>query len=368
MKILYTLNSSDYGGMEQTVFDLLKGLSEFEKFVICPKGDLFEDFKKFAKVTEYKKISKTDFAYFIFLFNFIKKNKIDIIHTNEPLIGFYGIVAGFFAGCKVRISHTHTPISMWRVSFLNRLFNIVMNSIVINLFSTYEVALTNSIRKQKIKELIFPFKLKVIPNSLNENFMINIDNYKKKSSSIFSRLKIEHKFVFLYLSRLTREKNQILLLDAFSEFTKNSENSVLLLAGKGSDYQKLKKRVSALNLESKVFLLNNVSEEDKIELYCGSDCFVFPSLAEGFGITLLEAMYSCYPVISSNLEVLKEVSGNKVMFFKSNNIKSLVSKLKEAYNLGIDKDKKLKENKRFIRENYSYNKYILNYERLYQLK
>jgi len=83
---------------------------------------------------------------------------------------------------------------------------------------------------------------------------------------------------------------------------------------------------------------------------------------------LLEAMYSCYPVISSNLEVLREVSDNRVLFFKNNNLKSLSSKIKDAYKLSEDSKNKIKENKRFIKNNYSLEKYISNYERLYQLK
>ena len=170
------------------------------------------------------------------------------------------------------------------------------------------------------------------------------------------------------MSRFTREKNQNLLIEAFANFTKTNTEAVLLLAGKGEDLPKLKKKISALNLENRVFILTDISETDKIDLYMNANCFVFPSLAEGFGITLLEAMYSCYPVISSNLEVLREVSGNRVLFFKNNNLKSLSSKIKDAYKLSEDFKNKIKENKSFIKNNYSLEKYIGNYERLYQLK
>ena len=243
-----------------------------------------------------------------------------------------------------------------------------MNTIVVNLFSTYEIALTNSIKKQKIKELILPFKLKVIPNCLDNTFIKLIDDYRPKEKTVISKLKLGNKYLFLYLSRFNREKNQNLLIEAFANFTKTNTEAVLLLAGKGEDLPKLKKKISALNLENRVFILTDISETDKIDLYMNANCFVFPSLAEGFGITLLEAMYSCYPVISSNLEVLREVSGNRVLFFKNNNLKSLSSKIKDAYKLSEDFKNKIKENKSFIKNNYSLEKYIGNYERLYQLK
>lgn len=366
MKILFTLNSSNFGGMEKTVLDLVQGLGfEFEKYVICPDGDLIPEFKTFSKVILHSKIRTFDLAYIKFLIKFIKDNEIEVIHANEPRVVFHSMVAGFLAGVRVRISHTHTPISMWQIPWTKKIFNLVLNSLVINFLSTKEIALTNSIKKQKIKELVLPSKLVIIPNCLDSAFISNIDNYKKPRKTILSRLKIEDNFMYLYLSRLTKEKNQKLLIEAFYSLSKTNNDSVLVIAGKGSDYEMLKRRISALNLEKRVFILNEVSETDKIDLYMSSNCFVFPTLAEGFGITLLEAMYSCYPVISSNLEVLKEVSGNKVMFFKNNNQKSLTSKLKEALKLK-EGSSKLVENKKFVLANYSTEKYIENYESLYK--
>jgi glycosyltransferase involved in cell wall biosynthesis len=366
MKILFTLNSSNFGGMEKTVLDLVQGLGfEFEKFVICPEGDLVPDFKTFSKVILHSKVKSFDQAYIRFLIKFIKENQIEVIHANEPRVVFHSMLAGFLAGVRVRISHTHTPISMWQIPWAKKFLNLILNSLVINLLSTKEIALTNSIKKQKIKELVLPNKLVIIPNCLDSAFILSIDTYKKPRNTILSKFKIADKFMFLYLSRLTKEKNQKLLIEAFYSLSKTKNDSVLVIAGKGPDYGMLKKRISALNLEKRIFILNEVSEADKIDLYMSSNCFVFPTLAEGFGITLIEAMYSCYPVISSNLEVLKEVSGNKVLFFKNNNQKSLTSKLKEALKLE-ESSSKLVENKKFVLANYSAKEYIENYENLYK--
>ncbi len=237
-----------------------------------------------------------------------------------------------------------------------------------DLLSTFEIALTESIKSQKIKEGILPIKLKIIPNALDSFFINEIDNYKEG--------KLDEKFIkstfrsnyysFLFLSRLTREKNQILLIETFYDFLKKYPNSELILAGKGSDLELIKRKVRDLNLVNNVKILTDVSNREKMVLYLNCDCFVFPSLAEGFGITLLEAMYTCYPIVSSNLKVLREVSKNKVLFFKSNTQKSLLSKLVEAYNIKKDMNI-LEENKKFIRDTYSIEKYISNYLKVYGL-
>jgi len=103
-----------------------------------------------------------------------------------------------------------------------------------------------------------------------------------------------------------------------------------------------------------------------LNLYLNCDCFVFPSLAEGFGITLIEAMYSCYPVISSNLPVLKEVAKNRVLYFKTGSSKSLYSKMLEAYKTKTDKEH-IEITKEFIKSNYSINTYIQNYMEIYKI-
>lgn len=368
MKILFTLNSSNFGGMEKTVLDLVKGLPGYVKYVVCPEGDLYKDFKEYAEVYKFRPIKKLDIEYIKFLKKIINENQIQVVHANEPKIVFNTLLACLFTPVKVKITHTHTPISMWQVSYLNKLINIILNSLTVNLFSSYEIALTESIKQQKIKEGIFPFKLKIIPNSLDPLFIKDVDSYSinREDTNFINQNFPKNIYTFLFLSRLTREKNQILLINTFYEFSKKFPNSQLILAGKGEDYDKLKKRIRDLNLVNRVKILTEVSNRNKINLYKNCNCFVFPSLAEGFGITLLEAMYTCYPVISSNLKVLKEVSKNKILFFKTNTSKSLLSKMIEAYNSKSNM-KILEENKTLIKENYSIETYIKNYLEIYKI-
>lgn len=368
MKILYTLNSSNFGGMEKTVLDLVKGLPGYVKYVVCPEGDLFKEFKEFANVYKFRPVKKFDLDYIRFLIKIINENDIKVVHANEPKIVFNTLLACLFTKVQIKISHTHTPISMWQVSLPNKILNIMFNSFIVNLFSTFEIALTDSIKQQKIKEGLLPFKLKIIPNSLDPIFIKEIDNYiESKEDKIFiSRNFDKEKFTFLYLSRFTKEKNQLVLINSFYEFLKKYPKTQLILAGKGEDLDILKRKIRDLNLGDHVKIVSDVSERNKICLFKNCDCFIFPSLAEGFGITLLEAMYSCYPVISSNLAVLKEVSKNKIMYFKSNNSKSLISKMAEAYSLK-NYASKLEENKKFILENYTIEKYINNYLEIYKI-
>lgn len=70
------------------------------------------------------------------------------------------------------------------------------------------------------------------------------------------------------------------------------------------------------------------SEEDRACLYGGAEVFVFPSLYEGFGIPVLEAMACGTPVVASDIEPLKEISSEAALFFKVEDAENLAEKIK----------------------------------------
>jgi len=90
--------------------------------------------------------------------------------------------------------------------------------------------------------------------------------------------------------------------------------SRLVIAGAWDDrYPEAKQRVAALGLSDNVMFLGPVAEADLPALYAGAELFVFPSLYEGFGFPVLEAMACGTPVICSNVSSLPEVAGSAAL-------------------------------------------------------
>jgi len=361
MKILVTLNSSNFGGIERTVLDLAKGLSQnHEVYIICPSGDLIEDYKKYAKVYQYKKVTKVDFKYIFYLAKILKREKIDVLHSNDPRITFNSLIAGFLAKTKVKISHTHTPISSWQISVKSKKINIFLNTLIVNLLSDYEICLTEVIRKQKEQEGIDPQKLFVIGNCLDEDF-------KNEVIKLNSQVLKPHKyFEFLCVSRFSVEKNQEMLIEAFYELSKLYKDVKLVLVGKGPMLLHSKDLVSKFKIEDKVDFINEIEDSEKVAIMKSSDCFVFPTLAEGFGLVMIEAMTTSKYVIVSDLDVLKEVSNNQLIYFQSNNKLDLLKKMLEVYEGKISSS--YEENKSFVFQKYSFDNYIKSYEKIYSSK
>lgn len=100
------------------------------------------------------------------------------------------------------------------------------------------------------------------------------------------------------VSRFSEAKNQIWLIDFFSELVCMRPNAKLLLVGDGPLRIDAEKRVHALNLDDRVIFIGSVS--DPSPYYSAMDVFVFPSLFEGFGNVLLEAQCSGLLCFSSD--------------------------------------------------------------------
>lgn len=111
------------------------------------------------------------------------------------------------------------------------------------------------------------------------------------------QLGLNNKKVILHIGRLCGEKNQLFLLETFNQLSKTDESYVLLLVGDGALKETINRRIKELGLSEKVQCLGNRS--DAPDLYMAGDVFVFPSIIEGLGISLIEAQASGLNCIAS---------------------------------------------------------------------
>jgi glycosyltransferase involved in cell wall biosynthesis len=84
-----------------------------------------------------------------------------------------------------------------------------------------------------------------------------------------------------------------------------------------------------LKIEDRVIFTDYVSDQDLACLYQNAICFVMPSLYEGFGIPILEAMSFNLPVACSNSSSLPEVGGDSCLYFDPNDVKDMGDKIKK---------------------------------------
>lgn len=115
---------------------------------------------------------------------------------------------------------------------------------------------------------------------------------------------------FLFAGVIKERKNVVGIVRAFALFHITHPDFFLVITGKkdGSYYESLVRLVHELNIDSNVCFVGYVSSEKLAYLYTKATALVFPSLIEGFGMPVLEAMHVGLPVITSNTGALAEVA------------------------------------------------------------
>ncbi len=119
----------------------------------------------------------------------------------------------------------------------------------------------------------------------------------------------------LYVGKFERRKNVFRILEAYRHFIDRCDDAVqLVMAGKPDwNAEAVARRIDELGLGGRVLTPGYVDEKTLPALYGGARMFVFPSLWEGFGLPLLEAMSAGTPVVTSQTTALAEVAGDAAL-------------------------------------------------------
>ncbi|HCU71058.1 MAG TPA: hypothetical protein DIC35_04915 [Candidatus Moranbacteria bacterium] len=172
-----------------------------------------------------------------------------------------------------------------------------------------------------------PDKLDWIHNAVGENFQKEISH--SQMELVRKKYGLPQKFI-LYIGTLQPRKNLPSLIEAYIKIpTEKREGLKLVLAGgKGYNFDpEIEKSIESYSLRGHVILPGFVDEEDKPTLFKLSHVFCFPSLYEGFGIPVLEAMTLGVPVLASSIDPHMEVAENSILFFDAANPADFSEKL-----------------------------------------
>lgn len=134
----------------------------------------------------------------------------------------------------------------------------------------------------------------------------------------------------LFVGTIEPRKNLSRLVSAFASLGAEHPRLSLAIAGmKGWMYEDLMALIKSLHLESRVIFTGFVSEEEKPLLIAGARVFAYPSLYEGFGIPVLEALACGTPTVTSNVSSLPEVAGDAALTVDPYDVAALASALKK---------------------------------------
>jgi glycosyltransferase involved in cell wall biosynthesis len=114
----------------------------------------------------------------------------------------------------------------------------------------------------------------------------------------------------LFLGTLEPRKNLPTLLEAYAQIAGSTEAPLIIGGGKGWLYDEIFAKAAALNLRDRIRFVGYIDTADQALWYAAATVFAFPSLYEGFGMPLLEAMACGTPVVTSDRSSMPEVVGD----------------------------------------------------------
>ena len=188
------------------------------------------------------------------------------------------------------------------------------------------ISVSESTKKDLVETLgVRPEKITVIHHGIEPKFL---------AQSHINRSEVEpDNPYFLCVGLLKAHKNIGVLLKAFLKIKKRSAfpNLRLYLIGHPDTRQEIVRQwLNTTKSSSSIFLLENIGDEELMTLYQNAVALVFPSLCEGFGFPLLEAMASRIPIIASRIDSTLEIAGEGGgIYFDPNSADELENRMEQ---------------------------------------
>jgi len=266
------------------------------------------------------------------LTNQIKKEALNIFHglNNELPV-------------NINKTDTKTVMTVHDLIFLRYPFYYKnIDRIIYKMKSRYSVGIADRIMaiSSQTKEDIVTFfnvdpdKIDVVYQSCSPAFRKDIEI--KNIVTILEKYKLPRNYI-LSVGTIEERKN---LLSVIKAVHQGSITVPLVCVGRPTDYiEKLKEYCAIHKLEKRVIFLHNAASEDLPALYRGAEMLVYLSVFEGFGLPILEGLYSKIPVLTSKYGCFCEVGGKSSMYADPTDIDEIQDCIKKILN---DKELRLK--------------------------
>ncbi len=272
---------------------------------------------------------------FIFFWKY-RNNKFDVVHYFQPrLYPFFW----FVPAKKIIVTvHGAGDISAPQYFIFSRT---VFNFVIVHFQKFVEVFIADSIdaKVEIVQYYKFPeSKVKVIYLGGAENYTVIPKNEAKELVS--KKYGVNGAFI-LDVSRLVPHKNIVNLIKAYdsmrTEYSSHTEKLVIVGSSVPNRVDEFEQAKSSL-FSKDICFIGFIDAGDLNAIYSASDLFVYPSLSEGFGLPILEAMGSGTPVVTSNITSMPEIAGDSALLVDPLNITEIATAMHKVLT-----DKELRE-------------------------
>lgn len=258
------------------------------------------------KVTPY---SKNPFAYILEIYNIIKQNNYNIIHSNMNTISAFSLLAAWLARAPIRILHNHSTSAPGekKRNTLKLILRPFAKLFANRYFACSQLAAEWMYGKEAMKR----GDVKIINNAIDlSSYAFNL----KKREQLRQILGVDDRFVIGHVGRFVYAKNHEFLIEVFSKIHAMHHNVCLVLIGEGPLRKAIELKVKSLGLSDSVKFLG--LRDDVQDLYNALDLFILPSYYEGLPVVSVEAQANALPILVST-NVTQEARLTSVIHYKS---------------------------------------------------
>ncbi len=324
--VLFTDTLHDINGVAKTIKRIMNFARENEidlTVITCSNEETgfrngvmnFKSLGEFS-LPEYPEI-KLHFPPLLEVMDYIEKEQFTRIHISTPgAVGILGLIISKLMRFPVTGTyHTDIPQYVKELTKDENLTRTAINFMIWFYGQMDEVTVpSNSTKEQLVEFGLDKEKIKPLPRWVDSDDF----NPGKKDGQFWKDRIPNDEIKFLYVGRVSKEKNLPLLVDAFKKLIRSGDNANLIIVGDGPY-----KREMEESLEGYPAYFTGFMEGDTLcKAYSSSDVFVFPSTTDTWGNVVLEAQASGLPVIVSDEGGPKELmrDGKTGFVIESNNV------------------------------------------------
>ena len=355
--ILFINSITIYGGGELWMLTVMKELSArgYKVSLICkPEAEIIKHVDNNIDVLPLRIAGDFDPITISHMVKIYKKRKIDIVVSNVGKdIRLGGLAAKFVSGVSIIALHQvdRKIKNNLRYRFT---YNSLADTIIVNSFATKNTLL-------KSTPWLLDKKIKVVHHGIDLNKFSELNTIDLREQLGLS----ENDFIIGFVGRLSIQKGIKYMLDAFRMVAEKLKSVHLAIAGTGELEGMVKDFIAKFNLEKRIHLLgfrNDIPELMKI-----FDIFLLPSLWEGFGIVLIEAMASGKPIVATNASSIPEIveNGRNGILVTPENAEAISDALKKLISEPLLRIKFVKEGLKIVQEKFTIDRMINDYEKIF---
>lgn len=286
----------------------------------CPS-----DFITLIKVNsnKFRKLSNRFFLEQFYIPYLVYKHKIDVVHSLHYSFPVLAKAKKVVTVCDM-IFYKYPELHLKSKVLYFRFFIWLTT-----LFANKVICISESTRQDYLSYFKVPSELAAVVE-LGKDDSYHPDLDRQEINQLLKKYAIDGEYI-LFIGTIEPRKNVSNLILAFERLIADGfPHSLVVVGKKGWHYDSIFHLVKERNLTDRVIFTGFIEESEKPLFLAGASVFVYPSLYEGFGIPVLEALACGTPTITSNVSSMPEVAGDAALLVNPENLEEIYDAMKKV--------------------------------------